>query len=113
MAKDDKETTIISGYDDFEIFDPSRPEKNLLRAVLISAMSDLKKGGMQARQARDFFMSRKEDYIFSFQAICDQLDLDPKLVLMVTGLYPKRNTEAGLVSQRKEQIDASEPEQEA
>jgi hypothetical protein len=86
---EEKNTTIYIAYDDFEGFDPARPEKNLLRAVLISAMSDLRKGDGSAVKAREFFLNHTEEYLFSFQSICNFLELDPKLVLMITGLYPK------------------------
>lgn len=87
--KEEKNTTIYLAYEDHEGFDPSRPEKNLLRAVLISAMSDLRKRDSSSVKAREFFLSQSEEYLFSFQSICNYLELDPKLVLMITGLYPK------------------------
>lgn len=87
--KEEKNTTVYIAYDDFEAFDPARPEKNLLRAVLISAMSDLRKGDSSATKAKEFFLAQSDEYLFSFQSICNFLELDPKLVLMITGLYPK------------------------
>ena len=87
--KDEKTTTIYYAYEDYDAFDPARPEKNLLRAVLISAMSDLRKRDSSSVKAREFFLSQGEEYLFSFQSICNFLDLDSKLVLMISGLYPK------------------------
>ena len=88
-VKEEKNTTVYVAYEDFEGFDPARPEKNLLRAVLISAMSDLRKRDSSSVKAREFFLGQSEEYLFSFQSICNLLELDPKLVLMITGLYPK------------------------
>jgi hypothetical protein len=88
-VKDEKNTTIYLAYEDYDAFDPARPEKNLLRAVLISAMSDLRKRDSSSVKAREFFLSQGEEYLFSFQSICNFLDLDSKLVLMISGLYPK------------------------
>ena len=87
--KDEKTTTIYLAYEDYDAFDPARPERNLLRAVLISAMSDLRKRDSSSVKAREFFLSQGEEYLFSFQSICNFLDLDSKLVLMISGLYPK------------------------
>jgi hypothetical protein len=88
-VKEEKNTTIYFAYEDYDQFDPARPEKNLLRAVLISAMGDLRKRDGSAGRAREFFLNNGDEYLFSFQSICNFLELDPKLVLMVTGLYPK------------------------
>lgn len=107
MSKEEKNTAIYVGFEEIEPYDPSRPEKNLLRAVLITAMSDLRKGGDPARKAREFFLTHDDKYLFSFQSICNQLDLDPKLVLMVTGMFPKRRSaveESEMVA-----AEASEP----
>lgn len=82
---DEKRTEVLVAYED-EIFDPVRPEKNLLLAILVSALNDLTKKGRLSRQAQEFFLNEESDYIFSFKAICDQLELDPKQVLLVTGL---------------------------
>ena len=85
----DKDTAIYSAYDDFEGVDPARPEKNLLFAILMNAMSDLKKEGDLNRKATEFFLSGEDDYVFSFRAICDYLNIDPKRILYVTGLEEK------------------------
>lgn len=86
MTIDEKNVTIHAAYDDVEPHDPIRPEKNLLLAVLLSAMSDLKQDGDVKRKACEFFLDREEDYLFSFRSICDYLSIDPDKVLVVTGI---------------------------
>ena len=89
MARQERDTAIYTAHDDCEPFDPSTPEKSLLRAILITAMADLKKSGDVARKAREYFLSAEEDYIFSFKSVCDYLNVDPKKVLMIAGLRRK------------------------
>ncbi len=84
---DEKRTEVLIAYED-EIFDPVRPEKNLLLAILVSALNDLSRKGRVSRQAQEFFLNDDSEYIFSFRAICDHLELDPNQVLLVTGLVP-------------------------
>jgi len=86
MSKEKAHTEVFTAYEDYVPFDPATPERNLLRAILMSAMNDVKKTGEVKRQAREFFLSPEEDYIFSFQSICSFLEVDPKSILLVTGL---------------------------
>ncbi|MBX7137540.1 MAG: hypothetical protein K1X83_06100 [Oligoflexia bacterium] len=86
MTQNKKNTEIYVAYDDHEPFDPSRPERNLLRAVLSSAMSDMQKGGTSAEKAQEYFLSPEDDYLFSFRSVCNFLELDPKTILIVVGL---------------------------
>lgn len=86
MAKQSNETTVFIAFDDHVSFDPARPEKELLRAILLNALSDLRKPGELSRRAREYFLSAEEDYLFSFQSVCNFLNIDPKRILKVTGL---------------------------
>jgi hypothetical protein len=86
MAKEDRNTSVHVGFEEFDPRDPTVPEKNLLRAVLMSALTDVKKEGELGRKATEFFLNVDEDYIFSFRSICDFLSVDPKRVLTVAGL---------------------------
>jgi len=86
MGKPRENTAIYVAYEDCEPHDPSLPEKNLLRAILLTAMSDLKKKGDPYRKALEYFLSPDEEYLFSFRSVCTLLDVDPKLILLVTGL---------------------------
>jgi len=85
--KDD--IAIHSAFEDYQVWDSSRPEKNLLKAILTTALEDLKKGGYHARQARIFFMSENDSYLFSFTSVCDQLGICPKRVrTALSAKYP-------------------------
>lgn len=87
LERDEKFTA--TAYEDVVPFDPSQPEKNLLRAILLSAIADARKPGLAGRKACEFLLSREEDYILSFRAICSHLNVDPKQILYVTGLLPE------------------------
>lgn len=86
MRENDKDTAIYIAYEETVPFDPAVPEKNLLRAVLLSAMLDLKKPGDAGRRATEYFLSPDEDYLFSFASICNFLNVDTDKILTVTGL---------------------------
>lgn len=86
MGNDDRNTAIYIAFDETEPFDPARPERNLLRAIILTAMSDLKKPGDLNRKATEYFLSPDDEYVFSFQSICTLLDIDPDRILVVTGL---------------------------
>lgn len=86
MTQDKKNTAIFTAFDEWEADNIPIPEKSLLRAVLQNAISDMKREGELSRRARDFFLNAEEDYIFSFQAICSYLHIDPNRVLVVVGL---------------------------
>lgn len=90
MAKEDKNTAIYIAYEDYEPRDPTVPEKNLLRAILVTAMADLKKPGEPGRRATEYFLSEEEDYIFSFVSVCNFLNVDPERIRMVTGVRNPR-----------------------
>jgi len=85
-VKDKKNTAIYVAYEDFDPFDPACPEKNLLFAILSSALVDLEKSGEARKRAVEFFLSPENDYIFSFRAICSYLNVDPGKILLVKGL---------------------------
>lgn len=93
MRKEDKNTAIYVAYDDQQPHDSAVPEKNLLVAILLNAISDLRKPGDAGRKAVDYFLSPNEDYIFSFQSICDYLAIDPKRILTITGLKNGKKVE--------------------
>jgi hypothetical protein len=66
----------------------------------MSALNDLKQSGDLQRKATEFFLSREEDYIFSFRSICDFLSVDPTKVLKVAGI-PQAQKSLDLESQGK------------
>ena len=86
MSRDRKNTAIYIAYDEFEPIDIAAPEKNLLKAILLTAMADLKKKGVVGRKAMEYFLSPEDDYLFSFRSVCAFLDVDPNKILCVMGL---------------------------
>lgn len=99
MAKQGNETTIYIAFEEYVHFDPARPEKELLRAILVNALSDLKKPGELSRRAREYFLSPEEDYLFSFQSVCNFLNVDPKRILRVAGLTGEPLNKSGTTSE--------------
>jgi hypothetical protein len=92
MAKEDKNTAIYVAYDDTEPLDSALPERNLLRAILLTAMSDLKKSGEPSRRATEYFLNPDDEYVFSFISVCNHLDIDPHRILIVTGLLKPKSS---------------------
>ena len=86
MAKDLKDTAIYVAYEESEPLDSALAERNLLRAILLNALHDLRKNGDQAKKAIEYFLNPEDDYIFSFKSVCNHLDLDGHRVLQVIGL---------------------------
>lgn len=84
MEKDNQ--PVYTAYEDFDVHDSAEAEKNLMRAILKSAMEDIRKRGEPYRDARRYFMSRDEQYLFSFLSVCNHLNLCPKTILYVLGL---------------------------
>jgi hypothetical protein len=91
MARDNKDVAIFTAYEDTIPWDPATPEKNLLRALLITAIADVRKTGQIRKQALDFFLNPDEHYPFAFLAVCEQLKIDPHSILKVVGIHPLRN----------------------
>jgi len=92
MAKDRASTAIYVAYDDHSNLDPAEPERNLLRAIILTALSDLRKEGDPRKKAIEYFLSPDEEYLFSFQSVCGLLDIDPKNILVLAGLnLPSRD----------------------
>jgi len=78
------------------------PERNLLRAVLLNAISDMNRDGEFSRKAKDYFLSKEDDYLFSFQSVCGFLNINPHHILIIVGLeqsdrYPVKTAERDLL----------------
>ena len=86
MKKDITHIAVDPSFAGHIPFDPVEPEKNLLRAILLSAVQDAKKEGHVAEEAKLYFLNTSEDYIFSFHSICHVLSVDPKSILHLAGL---------------------------
>ncbi len=80
------ETAIYIAHDDFVGRDPVEAERNLMRAILQCAMEDIRKGGEAHRDAKRFFFSADETYLYSFASICNHLKLCPRTIHAVIGM---------------------------
>jgi hypothetical protein len=86
MGQEYRNTAIYTAFDDFEHPDLSAPERNLLRAVLMNAIADINRSGDHSRKAREYFLSKEDDYLFSFQSVCSYLNINPHHILILVGL---------------------------
>ncbi|MEY4667365.1 MAG: hypothetical protein RL518_64 [Pseudomonadota bacterium] len=86
MMREGKNTAIYVGFDDYEQPELATPEKNLLRAILLNAIADVNRPGEFSRRAKDYFLSKEDDYIFSFQSVCSFLNVNPHHILILVGL---------------------------
>lgn len=91
--KEQKDTAIFIAYEDSIPPEELVPEKELLVAVLLSALSDLDRPGEDGKRAKEYFLSSEDDYIFSFKSICGYLNISPNKILTVVGLpdFSKRD----------------------
>lgn len=80
---------MFTAYEDIIPWDASTPEKNLLRAMLITAMADYKKKGKVQRLAHEYFTNPNDTYPFSFRAVCRYLDVDAEEILRTVGLLER------------------------
>ena len=101
------ETAIFIAHEDFSKRDIAEPEKNLMRAILRSAMEDIRKRGELYRDARRFFMSGDEFYVYSFLCICQHLDLCPRTIRTIMGLTEESSRQEQPVSFVAEATEAS------
>ncbi len=103
MAKDANrfraETAIFVAHEDYQRRDVAEAEKNLMRAVLRTAMDDLQKKGEVYRDARRFFLSRDDMYLYSFLSICHHLDLCYRTIHTILGLHPDAERERHTITE--------------
>jgi hypothetical protein len=93
-----KDTVIYIASEEDLPYDPSRPEKELLRAILQNALLDMNKPGEVGRKAKEYFLNPDEDYVFSFRSVCSYLNISPRRILVAAGL---RDPEPGMAAPRK------------
>ncbi len=80
------ETAIFVAHDDFKRRDVAEAERNLMRAVLQTAMEDIRKKGEVFNDARRYFNSKDDYYLYSFLSICYHLDLCPRTIRTLVGI---------------------------
>lgn len=95
------DTAIYSAYDDFKGLDPSESEKNLMRAILKTAMEDMNRNGEARRDAKLFFISNEDIYLFSFISICHHLDLCPFTIRELVGVRVRPDVKHRVVLDNK------------
>lgn len=86
MARSDKDVAVFSAFEDVIPWDPANPEKNLLRAMLLTAMNDIKKKGKVSELAQEYFLNEDDSYPFSFLSVCNILGIDAVSILRTVGL---------------------------
>jgi hypothetical protein len=84
--RDKRNTAIYTAFDDHDGGDVPIPEKGLLRAILLNAIADMNRNDEHSRRAKDYFLSKEDDYIFSFQAVCSYLHINPRHIMILVGL---------------------------
>ena len=94
MAREKRNTAIYTAFDDHEANNLPSPEKGLLRAILLNAIADINRHDETSRKAREYFLSKEEDYVFSFQAVCSYLQINPRHILVLVGLVEGKTVEA-------------------
>ncbi|MDD2942510.1 MAG: hypothetical protein PHC51_06015 [bacterium] len=70
-------SAISTAYDGFNGEDPSASERELMLAILRSAVEDAGKHGLHGREALCYIMNEDEYYPFSFISICSYLNICP------------------------------------
>jgi hypothetical protein len=109
MGREGKNTAIYVGFEDYEQVELATPEKNLLRAILLNAVADINRPGEFSRRARDYFLSKEDDYIFSFQSVCGFLNVNPHHILILVGLEKSDRYPIGKVAGLEELAAAVVP----
>ena len=109
MAKDNKRNTAIyTAFEEYDGSDIPLPEKGLLRAILLNAIADMNREDEHARKARSYFLSKEDDYIFSFQAVCSYLNINPHHIMVLVGLEEPPRPSALRTSNSVPQLAATE-----
>ena len=80
------DTAIFVAYDEETPRDTAEAERNLMRAILQTAMDDVRKSGDLYRDARNYLLSNADFYVFSFRSICAHLNLCPTTIRRQCGL---------------------------
>jgi hypothetical protein len=109
MAREKRNTAIYTAFDDHEVNNLPIPEKGLLRAILLNAIADMNRHDETTRKAREYFLSKEEDYVFSFQAICSYLQINPRHILVLVGLAEGK-TAKDVGAQPQDEVATSSPE---
>lgn len=80
------DSAIYTAFEEHIQYDYSEPEKNLMRAILRTAIEDFERKDNGYANAIRFFTSRDDQYVYSFRNICNHLNLCAETILRVTGI---------------------------
>ena len=81
-------TALFSAYDDYQSLQSKMPERELMVAVLRSAIDDYLADGREKRNAIHYLLNNDSYYVFSFVSICTYLEICPHLLRVRLGLVP-------------------------
>jgi len=87
-----EETRVFTAYEDFMKSDSACAEKELMWAILQTALEDAKKTGESYRQAKQYFLSEDRKYLYSFLSICEHLELCPYSIRATLGFQRPKLT---------------------
>jgi len=86
MSDDDFASVRIILTDEEPALPPDSPERELLRALLRTTLLDLSGEGVEARKARCYVEASDESHPFTFNNLCQMLDLNPDRVRQLAGV---------------------------
>lgn len=86
--RNEDDVAIHTAYDDYKALDVAEAEKNLMRAILKSALDDYNKSGDPGKESRRYINSDDESYLYSFLCVCHHLGLCPVTVRTMARLEP-------------------------
>lgn len=61
-------------------------ERDLMLGIILNALNDLQQRGREKRLALEYFLSKNEDWPFSFRFICQQLGINRAAFLDALGI---------------------------
>ncbi|MCS6960916.1 MAG: hypothetical protein NZT61_00225 [Deltaproteobacteria bacterium] len=72
--------------EDVTLSDIFRSQSDLMLGILLNALYDLQLKGREKRLAIDYFLSKEEDWPFSFRFICKHLGINRQAFLEKLGI---------------------------
>lgn len=80
------DAAMHTAFDEFNPPDSAESERNLMRAILRTAMDDIQKTGAPYREAYAYLTSDDDRYLYSFLSICYHLELSPMTIRGYCGI---------------------------
>ena len=79
-------SALFSAYEEYESIETKMPERELMVAILKSAIEDYLSNGKSMHNARHYLLNDDSYYLFSFVSVCTHLEICPHLLRMRLGL---------------------------